>query len=304
MRTTTVTRLIALALLLADTGCAARGRALAPGALPQAHAATAREGRAKRGDPVPSRTADTLEEARRGALEQPGEPWWPTRVAEIEDLAGHPAEAEAALREALVRDSAYAPALTRLSRLLYAQGRHAEAVALLEPVREHRVPLAPADRAAALAGLALHEAALGRDAEARGALALLARDERDGATGVAAYLAVRGTALDSALAATERAVRTAPGSAAQQNNRGIALLRSGDVDGAQLAFERAIALDAGLPGPYYNLAILERFYRLDTAAAERRFRDYWTRSHADPDSLFTELGRPRSTNVAEGGAGR
>lgn len=208
---------------------------------------------------------------------------------------------EATWREALAHDSSDAVALTRLSRLLYEQGRHAEAVALLAPVREGRVKLANADRAAALAGLALHEAAMGREAEA---LALVSALPRNSASGVAAFLAVRGTDTDSALTATERALRAGPESAALRNNRGIALLRSGDADAARSEFERAIALDPTRPGPYYNLAILERFYRMDPAAARRWFQQAWSRSHADPDSLRAELGRTRPASVAEGSGER
>ena len=40
-----------------------------------------------------------------------------------------------------------------------------------------------------------------------------------------------------------------------------------DPDSAAHEFERAIALDPSLPGPWYNMAILERWYRLDRAAA-------------------------------------
>jgi len=212
-----------------------------------------------------------------------------------------PDPGEAGWREALVRDPADAAALTRLSRLLYEQGRHGEAVELLTPVREGRVKLGNPERAAALAGLAMHEAALGREAEA---LAVLTSLPRDAVSGVAAFLAVRGADTDSALIATERALRSAPESAALRNNRGIALLRSGDADAARTEFERAIALDPARPGPYYNLAILERFYRQDLAAARRWFHEAWTRSHADPDSLRSELGRTRPGTVAEGSGER
>lgn len=241
---------------------------------------------------------DPLAEARLRAQENPGEPWWPYRVGRLEAAAGHAAEAEASLRAALERDSSYAPALTALSRLLYQQDRHEEAVRLLDPVRDRRIPLGAAERSAVLSGLALHEAALGRDDQAHSALALLSGGERDDAAGVAAFLAVRGRSADSALKLTERAVRAAPESAANHNNRGIALLRSADPDGAALEFERAIALDPSRPGPYYNLAILERWYRLDAAAATKRFQDYWKLSHADPDSLYAELGRGIAAPVA------
>jgi tetratricopeptide (TPR) repeat protein len=243
---------------------------------------------------------DPLGEARLRAGEEPAEPWWPYRAAVLEAEAGRVTASESSLRDALARDPSYAPALARLSRILYEQGRHAEALELLAPVRRDPAALEPGERAAVLAGLALHEAALGRDADARGTMGTLEGGDRDGALGVAAYLAVRSTSADSALRLTKAAVRAAPGSAAQQNNLGIALLRSGDVEAAEKAFARAIELDPARPGPYYNLAILERFYRLDTGAAARRFQEYWSRSHADPDSLYAELGRAKPAPVAEG----
>lgn len=234
---------------------------------------------------------DPLGEARVRAQQSPSEPFWPYRIAQLQSSAGFAPQAEDALRTAIARDSAYAPALTTLSRLLYEQGRHEEAVRLLAPVREHRVPMPPADRAAVLSGLALHEAALGREDEARATLGELARDERDDAVAAEAWLAVRGTENAAALELTEKAVKADANSAANHNNRGIALLRAADPDGAAREFERAIELDPARPGPYYNLAILERWYRLDTVAATKRFQQYWTRSHADPDSLYAELGK-------------
>ncbi len=245
-----------------------------------------------------------LEEARVRAEAEPAEPWWPYRVATLEAQAGRRESSEASLRAALARDPAYAPALTRLSQVLYEQGRHAEAVQLLTPVREGGVTLSDSDRPAVLSGLALHQVALGRDDQARAAMGLLARGDRDDAAGVAAYLAVRDTSEAQALRLTEAALREAPKSAANHNNRGIALLRAADPDAAERAFQRAIELDPARPGPYYNLAILERFYRLDTAAATRHFQQYWRYSHADPDSLFAELGRGRPAPVAEEGDAR
>ena len=226
----------------------------------------------------------------------------PAAPATVQPAAGDAGDAgEAAWREALAREPADAVALTRLSRLLYEQGRHAEAVELLAPVREGRVKLSNADRAAALAGLAMHEAALGRESEA---LALVSTLPGNAAPGVVAFLAVRGADADSALTATERALRAGPESAALRNNRGIALLRAGDAEAARAEFARAIALDPARPGPYYNLAILERFYRMDTDAAKRWFQEAWSRSHADPDSLRPELGGKRAANVAEGSGER
>jgi len=248
---------------------------------------------------------DALGEARARMQQNPSEPFWPYRVAQLQAAAGFAPQAEDALRVAISRDSTYVPALTTLSRMLYEQGRYDEAVSLLAPVREHRVTMPAADRAAVLSGLALHEAARGRDDAARATLEELARDERDDALGASAWLAVRGTENATALSLTEKAVKAAPKSAANHNNRGIALLRGADPDAAAREFERAIELDPSRPGPYYNLAILERWYRLDHAAAARRFQEYWTRSHSDPDSLYAELGHASSpVPVAEEGPNR
>ncbi|MEQ1834472.1 MAG: tetratricopeptide repeat protein [Candidatus Eisenbacteria bacterium] len=248
---------------------------------------------------------DPLGEARVRAQQNPSEPFWPYRIAQLQAAAGFRPQAEDALRTAIQRDSSYAPALTALSRLLYEQGRHDEAVHLLAPVRAHRVPMPPADRAAVLSGLAMHEAALGRDPDARATLAELAHDEQDDALAASAWLAVRGTENAKALELTERAVKADSRSAANHNNRGIALLRAADPDGAEKEFRRAIELDPSRSGPYYNLAILERFYRLDTGAAAKHFQHYWTRSKADPDSLYAELGHAGTpTPVAEEGPNR
>src|SRR5262245_2486258 len=68
-----------------------------------------------------------LAEARQRAAEEPSEPFWPYRAAELQARAGNAADAEASLRAAVARDSGYAPALSELSRTLYEQGRHEEA---------------------------------------------------------------------------------------------------------------------------------------------------------------------------------
>jgi len=244
---------------------------------------------------------DPLAEAQLRAEQQPGEPWWPYQAARLEAQAGRPAEAEASLRSAVARDSGYAPALSALSRTLYEQGRHEEAIRMLAPVREGHVTMSDGERATLLAGLALHEAALGRDADARATASSLPRDEAAGVTG---YLAVRGTDRDAAEKATEAALKGSPGSPAFHNNRGIALLRAADADAAEKEFLRAIELDPTRAAPYYNLAILERWYRLDPAAAGARFKQYWNLSHADPDSLYPELGHGLPAPVAEGGSSK
>jgi tetratricopeptide (TPR) repeat protein len=264
-----------------------------------------RGGKSKKTAPAAAApAADPMTEARARATQNPGEPFWPYRLAQLELEKQRPEPAETALKQAIARDATYAPALTALSRLYYQQGRHAEALAMLEPVRAQQVSLPPADRAAVLAGLAMHQAALGDEVTARATLDRLTRDERDHVPGVTAWLAVRDTSAAAARHATDVALRMEPKTAANHNNRGIALLRSGDPEGAAKAFERAIELDPSLAGPYYNLAILERWYRLDRVAAATRFRAYWSRSHADPDSLYAELGNAPAAPIAEEGPHR
>lgn len=261
------------------------------------------DARSSEAEPERGLSKDALGEARARAASEPAEPWWPYRVAELEAKAGRHEASEAALRDALGREPGYAPALTAISKLLYVQGRHEEAVALLAPVRAGALVMDGDDRAAAIAGLALHEAALGRDDRAQAAMGELEKSGRGGALAVSAYLAVRGTDHAAALALTAEAVRAAPRVAASHNNRGIALLRAGDPEAAEKEFEKAIQLDPTRPGPYYNLAILERFYRMDTGQATHHFQRYWVLSHADPDSLFAELGRGsgKPAPVAEDG---
>jgi len=298
-RGTPVRHALALGAMLALlTGCSVMHLGHSGGA-PDVTAATApaESGKKHGHDKADSKSLDPLDEARLRAQEQPNEPWWPYQEATLEAKAGLSAQAEASLRASIARDSGYAPALTALSRTLYEQGRHEEAIRMLAPVREGRVTLSDGERATALAGLALHEAALGREADARATAAGLPRDE---AAGVSGYLAARGTDHDAADKATQAALKASPSSAASHNNRGIALLRAADADGAEKEFLRAIELDPMRAAPYYNLAILQRWYRMDPAAAAIRFKQYWNLSHADPDSLYAELGRGTPTPVAEG----
>jgi len=288
----------ALPVLLAGCSVMHLGRSGRAGdAAAGAAVAAERGGRHEKQKKSDAAALDPLAEARLRAEQQPTEPWWPYAAAALEQKSGRAAEAEASLRASIARDSAYAPALSALSRTLYEQGRHEEAIQLLAPVREGRVTLNDDERAAVLAGLALHEAALGREADARQTLAGVPRDE---AAGVSGFLAVRGADREAADKATQAALRGTPKSAAFHNNRGIALLRAADADEAEKEFLRAIELDPSRPAPYYNLAILERWYRLDPAAAAARFKQYWNLSHADPDSLYPELGRRTPTAVDDG----
>jgi tetratricopeptide (TPR) repeat protein len=216
----------------------------------------------------------------------PQDPYWPYVIA-TECLARDSvAAAEAALRSALDRDAGYAPALSSLSKLLYQSGRHEEAITLLTQA------LAVADRyddetrQILLAELALHQDALGRPDLARASVAEMPKPSLKQSRSALVYVTLRGEAPDSASAMAEKALDGDSRSPVNLNNFGITRLRAGDVDGALKAFNDAIERDPNLPGPYYNLAILEEFYRFDDVAASRWFHSYWKLSHSDPDSLL------------------
>ena len=278
-------RALALAVLLASfalPGCAVTSR-LRPRGVSRATAADV-----PKLNPTQKRLLDAAEQA---AL-APAEPYWPYHAAEILIEADSIGRAETSLKTALARDPRYPPALALLSRLYFRAGRHEEGVRLLEPIRApgafpHGVP------PELLAALALHYDAQDRMSDAATILREAGNSPR--ARGAAGYLALRSDRPDSARGWVESAAESDGRSAANQNNLGIVRLRAGDADAARRAFLRAIDIDPGLAGPYYNLAILEKFYRFDDQAAARWFRSYWERSHQDPDSLRgqIDLGVPR-----------
>ena len=222
-----------------------------------------------------------LLEVREQAALDPAQPYWPYRMAEVYLEADSTAQAEAALENALARDPSYAPALSRLSRLYYDSGRHSLAIARLEAARQAAGGLAPP----LLAGLALHYDALHRVDEARAVMAQIPRSDREAGSALV-YLTLRGERPDSAGALADALLDRDSGSAANHNNLGITRLRAGDPVAARKAFLRAIDLDPRRAGPYYNLAILEKYYLFDDASAARWFKAYAQRSRQDPDSLF------------------
>jgi tetratricopeptide (TPR) repeat protein len=236
---------------------------------------------------------DRVRDAREQAALAPTEPYWPYHVAELYVGADSLALAEPALREALARDATYAPALALLSKLEYDSGRHLEAIQMLEAVRQKAGHLPPE----LLAGLALHYGAIERTDLAATAVAGMAHSERSEVSTALVCVTLQGATPDSATALAAELVRRNPHSAACQNNYGITRLRAGDPDGARGAFEKAIDLDPKLPGPYYNLAILDKFYALDDAAAAHWFQKYQAHSTDDPDGL-AKLFEPAGSGLA------
>jgi tetratricopeptide (TPR) repeat protein len=274
-------------------GCPAAGAALAWGlvVLPLAGCSTrvlthpfARADRAELRH-APATPAGGIAEARAQVAATPTDPYAAYHLAQLYVAADSTSRAEGALHEAIARDSAYAPALALLSKLDFDAGRHAEAVERLEAARA-RAQRSGADFPPTLiVDLALHEEALGHPERARALIDDLPRSMGDESASVSTYLALKGDAPDSAGPLAAAAVRRQPKSAANQNNYGITRLRAGDLDGARHAFRAAIDIDPRLPGPYYNLAILERFYAMDDGAAAHWFTLYRQRSSDDPDGL-------------------
>jgi hypothetical protein len=241
-----------------------------------------------------------LAEARERAVTLPADAYWPYRVATLCVSLDSLELARATLNQSLARDPGYAPALALASRLDYATAHHDDAIAVLESARmaaqRESKDLAPE----LLAGLALHYDAAGRETEAQQALADIPKEAHRAADAAAATIALRHDDRGAAARLAETAVHESPNSAACQNNAGIARLQAGDVRGARAAFLAAIALDATLPGPYYNLALLEKFYTFDDVAALGWFTRYRALSSDDPDGLGPLLGQPEKKDLAEG----
>jgi tetratricopeptide (TPR) repeat protein len=238
--------------------------------------------------PAPSEAAPLteLEQAELQATLSPEEPYWLFHAGELLVAEDDPAMAETSLLASLERDSSYAPALSLLSKLYFDTGRHAEALALLEPLRARAAGGSYGAPQALLEGLALHYDALDEVERAAAVMAELAALQGEETGSPRVYLTLRGEAPD---AATDLAVveLKKPGkSAVNHNNYGITKLRAGEPETAREAFLTAIEIDPSLPGPYYNLAILEKFYRFNDEAAVKWFGLYQERSRDDPDGLI------------------
>jgi len=246
--------------------------------------------------PTPAPASGKMAEAREQAALAPKEPYWPYRMGQLYLAADSTAKAEAELLVALEHDPGYAPALSLISKLYYDTGRHEDAVRLLEAARTRagEAGLAPP----VLAGLALHYEALDRPDRSRQVLAGVPRGAEKGTVSALVYVMLRGDRPDSASGLAVEARDENPGSAANQNNFGITRLRAGDPVGARKAFMEAIRIDPKLPGPYYNLAILEKYYALDDGAGAKWYRAYRERSSSDPDSLGSVFGKPPSRELA------
>ena len=234
---------------------------------------------------------DPLAEAMAQARQHADEPYWPFRVAELRLESHAVADAEASLLEALRLNANYAPAMALLSKLYYESGRHEDALRVLEPAVTHPEGFGDDVRETLLAAIALHQDALGRSDLATETLRPLQHPDLRSAGSAMVYVALRGSYPDSATQLASEVMHKSSGSAANLNNYGITQLRAGDPQAARKTFLTAIDRDPALPGPYYNLAILDKFYLMDDASARGWFKSYWALSHDDPDSLRSAFSR-------------
>jgi tetratricopeptide (TPR) repeat protein len=223
----------------------------------------------------------------------PQEPYWPHRLATIHFAHSRTDSALALATEALRRDPDYAPALALCSRLLFATGQHREAADLLLAA-DAREPLP----AALLAGLALHLERLEAYDEAD---AIFARLRPEPATDdVLVYRRLSGQDFKQALALAEEAVARDRDDAQKLNNYAVTLLYAGDPNKAKELLLRAHELDAKLPGPLYNLAIVDRYYFFDEAASRQWLGDYLRLSSDDPDGLIESFAQADAAAKKDG----
>jgi predicted Zn-dependent protease len=209
---------------------------------------------------------------------EPGEAYWPHRMAELYVEADSSGRALSALDRALAADPDYNPSLSLTSKLWFEAGRHAEAISLLEAARARQGELPEALRL----GLALHYEAVGRWDESA---ALFATTSQQPSSCVI-YHMLRGESFLNAGEMAAAALREDPRSAANHNNYGITRLYAGDPNAAKAAFLEALELDPDLTGAIYNLAIVETFYFFDEAAGRDWFQLYRERGALeDPDGL-------------------
>lgn len=209
---------------------------------------------------------------------QSSEAYWPQRLAEIHFARAQRDSATHYCAEALRRSPDYPAALALRSRLHYELGEHQQAADMLRTA-DARQALSPA----LLAGLALH---LERLEHYDAADAIYARLEPAPETSsVLIYRRLSGEEFPQALELAEQAVARDPNDAQTLNNHAVALLYAGAPSRAKEQLLRAHALDAKLPGPLYNLAIVDRYYFFDEAASRQWLSDYLRLSSEDPDGL-------------------
>lgn len=223
-------------------------------------------------------------ELHRASSAEASEPYWPQRLAEIHLAEGNVDSARYYCDLALARSRGYAPAVALRSELHYRRGEYAEAVSLLESARDADGTLRPALGVS----LALHLEALGEFDRADQVFRSLPQDDPD-VRALHGYRILRGNDFKNAVEPERQLVKSQPDVAAHRNNLGIALLYAGKPAEAKAEFERAHEMDPHLPGPLYNLAIVERFYFFDEESANAYLQSYLRMASDDPDGLVEQF---------------
>ncbi len=229
--------------------------------------------------------AADLAEAQAGRMNQPGEPYWPFRLASHYADAGIMAQAHTQLDSTLALDDRYEPAIALRSKLFFDEGRHQPAIDLLSNHLDQNPQADDALRAA----LALHLDAIGAWEESDAALAACGDGSAEVIT-VRTFLGLRGEDPLAATDEAEQALKADPESAVNLNNHGIALLYGGRPAEARKAFLAALERDGELSGALYNLAIVDTYYFYDEEAGRQWFARYSELASDDPDDLATVLG--------------
>ena len=213
----------------------------------------------------------------------------PTAAAPIEAAPPAPPpvpQDEPSLRAYLAAHPQDTHALSLLSKILWDAHRYEEGAALLDGARAGAASF-PDEL---LAALALHHDALGHaelaDSIATALESRVSDWSREGSA--LTYLHLRRQSFSDAEGVARKAV-DADGSAANHNNLGIALLYAGKPQEARKSFLTANGKDPKLPGPLYNLAIVDKFYLFDDATARGWFERYRALSSEDPDGLAAQL---------------
>ena len=236
------------------------------------------------------------------AAANPTEPYYRYLLGEIHSRLGSETRAETLFMESVQLDPYYAPALSALSKAYFRAGRHEDAIQILEPACD------PANQPDGVpqelvAGLALHYDAVDEIDLAAEAVERLLREGADWSRcgSAIAYVQLRAEG-GSAREVAELALESDERSAINLNNYGITRAQAGDPEGARHAFLEAVKGDPDLAGPYYNLAILDKYYFLNDEKAAEWFSANWRRSQEDPDALVevfraeAEPGRDSGSN--------
>ena len=223
----------------------------------------------------------------RGDLESqlllsPEDPYWPWAIG-VQAMDADSAEvAEIWFKSSLQVEPLYAPALSHLTALQYQQGRHEDALALLNAAEASWSGVFPRTL---MAGKALHQQALGSQAEAENTAATADVDA------VSSFVYLKGDRFRLAQFPAKVAHEIDSRNPTVLNNMAITLLQQGNARGARDMLREATVLAPELPGPLYNLAAVECFYFRDMEEAQVWMDRYLMLDQQDPDGIAEAIAR-------------